>query len=127
MASLREQPPPDPPIAGWYDDPLGSGKLRHWDGAAWTSRVTSSSTSLATNEDGKAVEIATSPQPSAFARKVYETADRVRAADLRPDIADARRQMRRAWGGRREIRTLEEHLWPDEAVEQMAKGAYGGG
>lgn len=28
------------PIAGWYDDPRDSNKLRYWDGAAWTEHVT---------------------------------------------------------------------------------------
>ena len=26
------------PTAGWYDDPRDGGKLRYWDGAAWTAQ-----------------------------------------------------------------------------------------
>lgn len=27
------------PDAGWYDDPVGEGELRFWDGGAWTAGV----------------------------------------------------------------------------------------
>jgi type II secretory pathway pseudopilin PulG len=40
---LSDQPPPagEPNApSGWYDDPLGSGNLRYWDGQQWTERIT---------------------------------------------------------------------------------------
>ena len=30
---------PAVPVAGWYEDPAGSGRLRYWDGAAWTEHL----------------------------------------------------------------------------------------
>jgi hypothetical protein len=32
-----------------------------------------------------------------------------------------------AFGGRRELRKLTEHLWPDEQVSEMTTGRFGGG
>lgn len=29
---------PQPPVAGWYADPLGQGR-RYWDGCTWTTQV----------------------------------------------------------------------------------------
>jgi hypothetical protein len=31
------------------------------------------------------------------------------------------------FGGKRELKKLQEHVWPDERVERMATGSYGGG
>ena len=30
-------PPPQLPPAGWYADPSGPGRVRYWDGLAWTT------------------------------------------------------------------------------------------
>lgn len=41
MSDLRTnaQATQDLPVAGWYDDPSGSGQLRWWGGLAWTEYV----------------------------------------------------------------------------------------
>ena len=39
MTTLAEQPPPEGGEAGWHSDPLGSDKLRYFDGTAWTDRI----------------------------------------------------------------------------------------
>lgn len=30
-------PPPQQPAAGWYADPTTPGRVRYWDGGAWTT------------------------------------------------------------------------------------------
>ena len=45
----------------------------------------------------------------------------------RPDIEQAKNRMATKFGGKRELRKLQEHIWPGETVERMATGAYGGG
>jgi hypothetical protein len=47
--------------------------------------------------------------------------------DLRPDIEAARARMRSTLGSGKEISRLVDHLWEDEQVERMTKGAYGHG
>jgi len=41
MSDLRTNAETSPalPVAGWYDDPSGSGQLRWWGGLAWTEHV----------------------------------------------------------------------------------------
>ena len=46
---------------------------------------------------------------------------------MRPDIEQAKNRMATKFGGKRELRKLQEHIWPGETVERMATGAYGGG
>jgi Protein of unknown function (DUF2510) len=38
MTTLNDAPAPDGG-AGWYQDPLGSGNDRYWDGTVWTHRI----------------------------------------------------------------------------------------
>ncbi len=45
----------------------------------------------------------------------------------RSDIEQAKSRMATKFGGKRELRKLQEHVWPGETVERMATGAYGGG
>lgn len=47
--------------------------------------------------------------------------------DVRPDVEAAKGRMTTKYGSRRELRKLNEHIWPDEAVLRMAGGRYGGG
>ena len=47
--------------------------------------------------------------------------------DLRPDIEAAKSNMSVRLGGRKELKKLPDHLWPEETVERMATGTYGGG
>lgn len=47
MTTLNDAPGPDGG-AGWYQDPLGSGNNRYWDGVAWTDRIQKSETSRPT-------------------------------------------------------------------------------
>lgn len=47
--------------------------------------------------------------------------------ELRADVEAAKGRMSTKYGGRRELRKLNEHVWPDEVVERMATGRYGGG
>jgi hypothetical protein len=46
---------------------------------------------------------------------------------LRPDIEAAKARMATKFGGKRELRKLTEHVWPDEVVQRMCTGNYGGG
>lgn len=45
----------------------------------------------------------------------------------RPDIEQAKNRMTTKFGGKRELRKLQEHIWPGETFERMATGVYGGG
>lgn len=45
-------------------------------------------------------------------------------ADLRPDIGAAASRMEWTFGGKREIKKLEEHLYQDEVVEELAQGTF---
>ena len=45
----------------------------------------------------------------------------------RPDVQAAMSRMHATIGGRRELRKLNEHLWPDEKVDEITAGYYGGG
>ena len=47
--------------------------------------------------------------------------------DLRDDIQAAKDRMRVKFGGRRELKRLEQHLWPNERVNEITTGTYGGG
>ena len=52
------------PIQGWYSDPGGSGRLRWWDGAAWTDHVhdipaDGSPLAAPTQQDGAATQAGT--------------------------------------------------------------------
>lgn len=46
---------------------------------------------------------------------------------IRPDIEQAKSRMTTKFGGKRELRKLQDHVWPGENVERMATGSYGGG
>jgi hypothetical protein len=45
----------------------------------------------------------------------------------RPDIETAKAAMSTRFGGKKELKKLDEHLYPDETVRRMATGQYGGG
>lgn len=45
----------------------------------------------------------------------------------RPDIESAKGRMATKFGGKREFRKLQDHVWPGETVERMAIGFYAGG
>lgn len=47
--------------------------------------------------------------------------------NLRRDIEDAKGRMATKFGGRRELKKLQDHVWPTETVERMVTGTYGGG
>jgi hypothetical protein len=47
--------------------------------------------------------------------------------EVRPDVQAATGRMNVKLGAKRELRKLNEHLWPDERVEEMTSGTYGGG
>jgi Bacterial PH domain/Short C-terminal domain len=44
----------------------------------------------------------------------------------RPDIAAAKERMSTKFGGRKELKKLDEYLWEDETVSRMATGLYAG-
>lgn len=46
---------------------------------------------------------------------------------LREDIAAASSKLSNTFGAKREIRTLETNLWPDESVQVISTGTYGPG
>jgi hypothetical protein len=85
------------PPAGWYPDPTNPEQERRWDGEQWTEE-----------------------------RRPLAKTDR-EGVSLRPDIQAAKDRMNVAWGGRRELRKLTEHLWPGEQVGEITTGYYGGG
>ncbi len=39
VTSYEASPPPEDQTEGWKPDPLGSDKVRYWDGSAWTGRI----------------------------------------------------------------------------------------
>jgi len=47
--------------------------------------------------------------------------------NFRPDIEAAKGRMTTKFGGRRELKKLQDHVWPTETVERMVTGSYGGG
>jgi len=47
--------------------------------------------------------------------------------NFRRDIEDAKGRMTTKFGGRRELKKLQDHVWPTETVERMVTGTYGGG
>lgn len=47
--------------------------------------------------------------------------------NVREDIEAAKARMATKFGGRRELKRLQDHVWPTEVVERMATGSYGGG
>lgn len=55
-----------------------------------------------------------------------ESSDQEPESALRDDIAKAAARMSWKLGGRREIRKLEEHLYPGEIVDMIVTGTYGG-
>ena len=85
----------------------------HWDGLAW---------------------VLADPQPDApsLVPPPVETLPEPASSDadhsgLRDDIESAKARMATKFGGKRELKKLQEHVWPDERVERMATGSYGGG
>lgn len=48
------------------------------------------------------------------------------APSLRPDVEAAKQRMATKFGGRREIKRLDDYLWEDETVQRMATGSYAG-
>lgn len=84
--------------AGWYEDPHDPAKVRWWDGTQWTGHA-GGKPAQATAQNG----------------------------GLRADIGDAKNRAGITFGGNREIKKLESHLWEGERVEHLATGRYGGG
>jgi hypothetical protein len=58
------------------------------------------------------------------AEKIRERQAKAEAAGLRPDIAEASARMGWTFGGKREIKNLEEHLHDGERVSFLAQGRY---
>jgi hypothetical protein len=59
-------------------------------------------------------------------QKMEERKAKAEAAGLRPDIAEASARMGWKFGGKREIKNLEEHLYEGEQVTYLAQGTYEG-
>lgn len=49
--------------AGWYDDPSGEGKLRHWNGSNWTEHYHEKPTAPTSPERSNSVSGTSSPVP----------------------------------------------------------------
>jgi hypothetical protein len=64
--------------------------------------------------------------PEWAAQQVEERQAKAEAAGLRPDIAAASARMNWTFGGKREIKKLEEHLYEGEVVQYLAQGEYEG-
>ena len=110
---IVELPPPPTRKGGWYPDPEGSGRLRFWNKKRWT-------------DDFK--DAPGQPNPAApDASGETSTAATPPSEEVRPDVQAAMDRMNIKFGGRRELRKLDEHLWPDEQVEEITTGSYGGG
>lgn len=50
-----------------------------------------------------------------------------KSMNLRPDIESAAAKILSTFGSKRELRTLETNLWPDETVRAISSGTYGPG
>jgi Bacterial PH domain/Protein of unknown function (DUF2510)/Short C-terminal domain len=110
------------PGPGWYPDPRGVGELHWWDGEQWTTHVQGAPREASDGEKhaGAASDVG-AKHPK---RGVNEQPSK---GNLRPDIASAKRRMRVTFGGGREIKRLEAHLWEGKTVDQMTTGVYGKG